>query len=523
MPIDVSGSIINSASVKSYSYDKISTRGLILHLDASITDSYPESGTTWYDLSDKIENVDVLVVGGGGAGGHNGTNNDIAGGGGGGGGLIYQTNYKIDSSSGITVTVGNGGTGAPTAGGSTMPTNGENSVFGTLTAIGGGKGGGYLTSPSQYYAASSGGSGGGGIYSTNAGGNGTSLQGYGGGSGTSNANPGAYAAGGGGGAGGVGVDANASTGKGGDGGAGLQYDITGTPTYYAGGGGGGAGYQIAGKTPGTGGVGGGGNGSATGIGTAGTPNTGGGAGGSGNVSGPPYPGAASANGGSGIVVVRYKGKPKATGGTITQHNNYTVHTFTSSGTFTPIAKQNATLVNGPTFSNGAIILDGTNDYISLPVTGMAPATLTQEMWVKFTANGTGQYFCVIDKLDNPELRLSFSSANKISFTWYDDGAYIASFDSTTILSINQWYHITATTQNNDFRLYINGVLDTADTSGTYTGSPSDTPSEHTLGTYNRVGASYVNAAYSIYRVYNRVLPAGEILNNYNIQKGRFGY
>jgi hypothetical protein len=44
-----------------------------------------------------------------------------------------------------------------------------------------------------------------------------------------------------------------------------------------------------------------------------------------------------------------------------------------------------------------------------------------------------------------------------------------------------------------------------------------------LGTYNRVGASYVNAAYSIYRVYNRVLPAGEILNNYNIQKGRFGY
>jgi hypothetical protein len=523
MPLNISGSIINSASVKSYSFDRISQRGLILHLDAAIDESYPQSGTTWYDLSDKIENVDVLVVGGGGAGGHNGTNNDIAGGGGGAGGLIYKKGYQITNSNTITVTVGAGGTGAPTAGGSTLPTNGQDSVFGTLTAIGGGKGGGYVTSPSAYYAASTGGSGGGGIYSTNAGGNGTSLQGYGGGSGTSNANPGAYAAGGGGGAAGVGADANVSTGKGGDGGAGLQYDITGTPTYYAGGGGGGTGYQIAGKTPGTGGVGGGGNGSATGIGTAGTPNTGGGAGGSGNVSGPPYPGAASANGGSGIVVVRYKGKPKATGGTITQHNNYTVHTFTSSGTFTPIAKQNASLVNGPTFNNGAIILDGTNDYISLPVTGMAPSTLTQEMWVKFTDNGTGQYFCVIDKLDNPELRLSFSNANKITFAWFDDSAYVAQFDSVNTLTVGQWYHITATTQNNDFRLYINGVLDTADTSGTYTGSPSDTPSEHTLGTYNRVGASYVNAAYSIYRVYNRVLPAGEILNNYNIQKGRFGY
>jgi hypothetical protein len=526
MPIDVSGSIINSASVKSYSFDKISTRGLILHLDASITDSYPESGTTWYDLSDKIENVDVLVVGGGGAGGHNGQGNDIAGGGGGAGGLVYQTNYRIDGSSGITVTVGNGGTGAPSAGGSTIPTNGENSVFGSITAIGGGKGGGYLTSPSQYYAASSGGSGGGGIYSTNAGGNGTSLQGYGGGSGTSNANPGAYAAGGGGGAAGVGADVNVSTGKGGDGGNGLQYDITGIPTYYAGGGGGGSGYQIAGKTPGTGGLGGGGNGSATGIGTAGTANTGGGAGGSGNVSGPPYPGAASANGGSGIVVVRYKGKPKATGGTITQHNNYTVHTFTSSGTFTPFAKQNATLVNGPTFSNGAIVLDGTSDYISLPVTGMAPSTLTQEMWVKLNATGNGANLVVIDNTDNPELRFRITAANKISISWYDDAAYLATFTSVSALTVGVWYHLTMTTQTNDFNLYINGVLDSSDASGTYTGGPSGNATEHTLGTYNRPGAGYegyANVTYGIYRVYNRVLPAGEILNNYNIQKGRFGY
>ena len=521
MPLNISGSIINSSSVKSYSNDRITQRGLILHLDGTIDESYPQSGTTWYDISKRVENVDVLVVGGGGAGGHNGTNNDIAGGGGGAGGLVYKKGYKIDSSTGITVTVGNGGTGAPTAGGSTIPTNGQDSVFGGITAIGGGKGGGYVTSPSAYYAASTGGSGGGGIYSTNAGGNGTSLQGNSGGSGTSNSDPGAYAAGGGGGAGAVGGN---GYGNGGNGGVGLSYDISGVSTYYAGGGGGGAGFQIAGKSGGTGGLGGGGNGSATGIGTAGTANTGGGGGGSGNVATSPYPGAPSANGGSGIVIVRYKGGQKGTGGTITKINGYTVHTFTSSGTFVPYSKQNATLVNGPTFSNGGIILDGTNDYISLPVIGMAPSTLTQEMWVKLNATGNGSNLVVIDNSDNPELRFRVTSLNKVSISWYDDATYLATFTSVSSLTVGVWYHLTMTTQTNDFKLYINGVLDSTDSLGTYTGGPSENATEHTLGTYNRPGAGYegyANVTYGIYRVYNRVLSANEILQNFNIERGRF--
>jgi hypothetical protein len=37
------------------------------------------------------------------------------------------------------------------------------------------------------------------------------------------------------------------------------------------------------------------------------------------------------NGGSGIVIVRYAGPPRATGGTVTQSGGYTIHTFTTSG------------------------------------------------------------------------------------------------------------------------------------------------------------------------------------------------
>jgi hypothetical protein len=42
----------------------------------------------------------------------------------------------------------------------------------------------------------------------------------------------------------------------------------------------------------------------------------------------------SGNGGSGVVIIRYLGTPRATGGTITQAGGYTIHTFTSSGTYT---------------------------------------------------------------------------------------------------------------------------------------------------------------------------------------------
>jgi hypothetical protein len=40
---------------------------------------------------------------------------------------------------------------------------------------------------------------------------------------------------------------------------------------------------------------------------------------------------AASAGGSGIVIVRYAGPPRATGGTITQSGGYTIHTFTTSG------------------------------------------------------------------------------------------------------------------------------------------------------------------------------------------------
>jgi len=50
MPLNISGSIVNSQIASTLNYKSIVTRGLSFHFDASAKDSYPETGTSWFDL-----------------------------------------------------------------------------------------------------------------------------------------------------------------------------------------------------------------------------------------------------------------------------------------------------------------------------------------------------------------------------------------------------------------------------------------------------------------------------------------
>jgi hypothetical protein len=214
--------------------------------------------------------------------------------------MIYSPGQTITSGT-YTITVGAGGIGS-NIGTPGNATNGGNSVFNTLTAIGGGYGG-------TYTAGTAGGSGGGG-YGTNSytGGAGTTGQGYAGGTGQTGNSPYNFNnSAGGGGAGGVGGNGQGWNVGGGNGGPGALTAITGTPSFYAGGGGGSKSFDFSqGGTSGIGGIGGGGaagqNNSSNGI--SGVANTGGGGGGGANqtsgIGGP---------GGSGIVIIRYPTNP----------------------------------------------------------------------------------------------------------------------------------------------------------------------------------------------------------------------
>ena len=264
---------------------------------------YDSTTSSWLQFSQPAGySVNYLVVAGGGGGGP--AVSGVASSGGGGAGGLLPTSASLSSGTAYTITVGAGGA---------SNTNGSNSVISSIaTAIGGGKGG-----TGSGGAGSSGGSGGGGAQITGAGGAATSGQGFAGGAGDATSS-----SGGGGGASAVG--ANGAFNAGGNGGAGSSNSISGSAVTYAGGGGGSA------STGGSGGSGGGGAGgnSGTPSGAAASANTGGGGGGSyGTTSN------AGGAGGSGIVIISYLGAQRGTGGTVTSSGGYTIHTFTSSGTY----------------------------------------------------------------------------------------------------------------------------------------------------------------------------------------------
>jgi hypothetical protein len=285
------------------------------------------NGTAWYSVTATAAppTVEYLVVGGGGGGGVRG------GGGGGAGGFRTNTGLAVTQGSAITVTVGAGGAGQAQNPGSTsrQGLSGSDSVFGSITATGGGGGGAY-----GGINGTSGGSGGGA---------GDSRGGSAAGSGNtpstspSQGNDGGATGGVGSSAGGGGASAAGSSAPsgivGGAGGNGTASSISGSSVTYAGGGGGQS------VTVGAGGTGGGGAGGISGTsGVAGTANTGGGGGGYSNPTDATTANG-SGSGGSGVVIIRYSDIYAAAASTtgspsITVAGGYRVYRWTGSGSIT---------------------------------------------------------------------------------------------------------------------------------------------------------------------------------------------
>ncbi|MDA9761349.1 hypothetical protein N9C63_00310 [bacterium] len=204
------------------------SREFSITVNAPVSTSFTASGT--FSVPAGVDAVDVLVVAGGAGGGGPGCSNYA--GGGGAGGLIFMPNQPVTPGGSVSVTVGDKGT---------VATGGQNSVFGTLTARGGGAAG------QQGDPGVGGGSGGGGGANASGGaatqptqpGN-SGAYGFGNAGGSSNGCFG-HAGGGGGGAGSAGAHSQFISGQpswGGNGGSGKAYTIADgtTSVYYAGGG-----------------------------------------------------------------------------------------------------------------------------------------------------------------------------------------------------------------------------------------------------------------------------------------------
>ena len=183
---------------------------------------------------------------------------------------------------------------------------------------------------------------------------------------------------------------------------------------------------------------------------------------------------------------------------------------------------NGTLLNGPTFNSangGSIVLDGADDYIRVSQ-NINPSNITLEFFYKASISSSYEYLIsnardCCGTYNGYELRIN-NGIPQFQI-WNSTNAVV---NGTSIL-VNQIYHIAATYDGSQLKMYQNGVL----TSTTNSTLGIGTPPSYNLAVggmglnpvlYNLTGNIYIG------RVYNRSLSASEVLQNYNATKSRYG-
>lgn len=172
---------------------------------------------------------------------------------------------------------------------------------------------------------------------------------------------------------------------------------------------------------------------------------------------------------------------------------------------------NGTLVNGVTYSSsngGIFVLDGSNDYIDVPINLSSGA---------YTIMGAARYTTVSDARifsakNNNWLMGQWSSTTQ---NYYAEG-WVSSVDAGP--SDTNWriYAAIGNTATDSWSLYVNGVL-TAGPNSNGSQGPNGLAIGSAQGT-SEFGAGQVG----FWLMYNAVLTPAEILQNYNYFKARYG-
>ena len=180
-----------------------------------------------------------------------------------------------------------------------------------------------------------------------------------------------------------------------------------------------------------------------------------------------------------------------------------------------------TLTNGPTFNSsngGCLTFDGTNDYISTPITGTF-SQITFDFWGFFDDPS-------LNMLSREESAFGDWTSNRVHFgtRWTGSNAGMhfnvngiwQTTPTTNLRSGWNHYVLVYDTVANLKIVYLNGILS----------SSNVTNGNMVLGDFRIGVATNLNAYYrgniSNFKIYNRALTAAEIQQNYNALRNRFG-
>ena len=184
----------------------------------------------------------------------------------------------------------------------------------------------------------------------------------------------------------------------------------------------------------------------------------------------------------------------------------------NTGTLTNMDGTNFNSANG-----GSLTFDGSNEFVNCGTINLQQ-NFSLEVWAYHTSSFvSAAYFGQGPSgITNQGLHVYYSDyQQRMIFAMWSNDLITSSFP----LAINAWSCFVFTYNHSTYlkQFYSNGVLQNSGTGLVYSGS-----GQFNVGRTFSAGSTYMNGRISIAKVYNRVLTAAEVQQNFNATRSRFG-
>lgn len=192
-----------------------------------------------------------------------------------------------------------------------------------------------------------------------------------------------------------------------------------------------------------------------------------------------------------------------------QENNGTLNVFSDTTGQDVVAGSGWTVAN-KRWGTGALMFDGTDDYVAVPDDPTLDITdeITMEAWV----NTEDTDARIVFKRETTPNNIGYGLSSRAVEFWESDGTGHQPGYLDTLPS--GWYHIAGVKENSDtqttIKLYVNGELKKSQTESLWSIGTNDQPL--TLG--KGIVGHYLDGIIDSARIYSRALSASEILSNY---------
>lgn len=182
--------------------------------------------------------------------------------------------------------------------------------------------------------------------------------------------------------------------------------------------------------------------------------------------------------------------------------------------------RNGTLTNGPTYSSadgGSIVFDGSNDFVQCSGSITATAA-TFVSWIR--RNGTqSTYDGIIFSRGTNVTGIQFQSSNQFAYTW-NNAVNTYTWNSGLTLPDLTWCMVAVSVTSSSATAYL--CQSSGITSATNTVSHTSTTLDDIKIGQDDFGGRFFTGNIATAMIYDRALSAGEITQNFNALRGRYG-